>query len=283
MEAWREELYHHGIKGQKWGIQNGPSYPLSREQRSPEEKKKSGAISDSGKDRYGKDGVSSNESSKSHEGVKTVSSDKMADTTKASLVKNASDMTNDELRNAINRMNNENQLKQMIAEQRVSKPADTRMVKEATGLAKNATSLVSAGAKLVGQKEFGESMGEISKLIGNAQNSMDRFSNIAQKNYQKNITNVKNNIDLSKMSDAELRSTIDRMALERTYNSLVARDDYINSGRARVMETLETANAVLGLGSSAVGVAATIKGMGTKSSKNNNQSQENTSKKKNKG
>lgn len=25
------ELYHHGIRGQKWGIQNGPPYPLSDE------------------------------------------------------------------------------------------------------------------------------------------------------------------------------------------------------------------------------------------------------------
>ena len=23
------ELYHHGIKGQKWGVQNGPPYPLA--------------------------------------------------------------------------------------------------------------------------------------------------------------------------------------------------------------------------------------------------------------
>ena len=26
-----DELYHHGIKGQKWGVQNGPPYPLSPE------------------------------------------------------------------------------------------------------------------------------------------------------------------------------------------------------------------------------------------------------------
>lgn len=25
---YTNELYHHGIKGQKWGIQNGPPYPL---------------------------------------------------------------------------------------------------------------------------------------------------------------------------------------------------------------------------------------------------------------
>lgn len=24
-------LIHHGIKGQQWGVQNGPPYPLSRE------------------------------------------------------------------------------------------------------------------------------------------------------------------------------------------------------------------------------------------------------------
>jgi hypothetical protein len=28
MEAWREELYHHGVDGQKWGVRHGPPYPL---------------------------------------------------------------------------------------------------------------------------------------------------------------------------------------------------------------------------------------------------------------
>lgn len=28
MEYWKEELYHHGIRGQKWGVRNGPPYPL---------------------------------------------------------------------------------------------------------------------------------------------------------------------------------------------------------------------------------------------------------------
>ena len=25
-----DELYHHGIKGQKWGVKNGPPYPLDK-------------------------------------------------------------------------------------------------------------------------------------------------------------------------------------------------------------------------------------------------------------
>lgn len=35
------ELYHHGIKGQKWGVQNGPPYPLSENSHSGEEKTRS--------------------------------------------------------------------------------------------------------------------------------------------------------------------------------------------------------------------------------------------------
>lgn len=44
MESWRDELYHselyhHGIKGQKWGVKNGPPYPLKAGARSAAERK----------------------------------------------------------------------------------------------------------------------------------------------------------------------------------------------------------------------------------------------------
>lgn len=30
---YRNELYHHGIKNQRWGVRNGPPYPLTPEAR----------------------------------------------------------------------------------------------------------------------------------------------------------------------------------------------------------------------------------------------------------
>lgn len=32
-EANENELYHHGIKGQKWGVKNGPPYPIDKDNR----------------------------------------------------------------------------------------------------------------------------------------------------------------------------------------------------------------------------------------------------------
>ena len=39
MEAWRRGLYHHGILGQKWGVRNGPPYPLGGGDYTPREKR----------------------------------------------------------------------------------------------------------------------------------------------------------------------------------------------------------------------------------------------------
>lgn len=84
-----DELYHHGILKQKWGKRNGPPYPLSSSQKSSAEKKaesKSSTSSESGKD-------SGDSSSKS-----------------------VKEMSNDELRDAINRLQMEKQYKLLITE-----------------------------------------------------------------------------------------------------------------------------------------------------------------------
>lgn len=37
-----EFLMHHGIKGQKWGVENGPPYPLNKKEYSALEKRMAG-------------------------------------------------------------------------------------------------------------------------------------------------------------------------------------------------------------------------------------------------
>lgn len=44
-----DEIYHHGILGQRWGKKNGPPYPLSSTQKSSAEKK---AMTDEEKTQY---------------------------------------------------------------------------------------------------------------------------------------------------------------------------------------------------------------------------------------
>lgn len=47
-ESYNTYLAHHGITGQKWGVQNGPSYPLSNSQRSVAERNNNPQPTDSG-------------------------------------------------------------------------------------------------------------------------------------------------------------------------------------------------------------------------------------------
>lgn len=68
----------------------------------------------------------------------------------------------------------------------------------------------------------------------------------------------KTRMDLSKMSDQELRNKINRERLEREYNDMFA-PQTVSKGRQYVTNTLETAGTVLTIGTSALGIALAIK------------------------
>lgn len=68
----------------------------------------------------------------------------------------------------------------------------------------------------------------------------------------------RNRMDLSKMSDKEMREKINRELLERQYND-VFNPQKVSKGRERVSKTLETAGTVLAVTSSALGIALAIK------------------------
>lgn len=68
-------------------------------------------------------------------------------------------------------------------------------------------------------------------------------------------------LDLSKMSDKEMRDQINRELLERQYNQLFAEVDSVNvsKGRERVKASLEAAGTVLAVTSSALSIALALK------------------------
>ena len=68
-------------------------------------------------------------------------------------------------------------------------------------------------------------------------------------------------LDLTQMTDKELRDRINRELLERQYSDMFARPETVSRGRDYVTETLETAGAVLAVGSSALSIALAIKGL----------------------
>lgn len=70
-----------------------------------------------------------------------------------------------------------------------------------------------------------------------------------------------NDKDYSNMSDQELRSRINRLQLEEQYGRLSGDTKYVESGREKTREILQTIGAVLAVGATAAGVAVTIKNM----------------------
>ena len=79
------------------------------------------------------------------------------------------------------------------------------------------------------------------------------------KNIDRNTkTRKTQKLDLSKMSDQELRDRINRANLEKQYNDMFA-PQTTSKGREYASKVLETAGTVLAVGSSALGIALAIK------------------------
>lgn len=68
----------------------------------------------------------------------------------------------------------------------------------------------------------------------------------------------KQTLDLSNMSDKEMRERINRAILEKQYNDMFA-PQKVSRGREYVSEILKGAETILAIGSSALGIALAIK------------------------
>lgn len=91
---------------------------------------------------------------------------------------------------------------------------------------------------------------ESTNLARNSKNLSDSVGRAANK---------KKTIDLSSMTDKEMREQINRALLERQYNDMFAEPTRVSRGTEYVSKTLDVAGNVLAVTASALGIALAIK------------------------
>lgn len=97
---------------------------------------------------------------------------------------------------------------------------------------------------------------ERTKRLADAGSNMTNQLRNANNTYNRNRPKV--TMDLSNMTDKEMRDQINRKLLERQYNDLFAEDN-VSKGRENVGKVLEYAGSALAVTSSALGIALAIK------------------------
>lgn len=116
-------------------------------------------------------------------------------------------------------------------------------------------------ARDVLEKNYSKNNPKPNRLEG-SKKVMDASSNFA--NQAKSLNRAiptkqrRENIDLSKMSDKELRDRINRANLERQYND-ICNPPTVSKGRERLSTVLEVGGSALAVASSALGIALAIK------------------------
>lgn len=109
-----------------------------------------------------------------------------------------------------------------------------------------------------GKKRYSESL--TPKNIKNVKTISDSTSNILSSAQKVNSMNKKTyDVDLSSMSDKELRDQINRMIAEKQYKNLMVDAENINRGKETVDAVLEYGKVALGVTSSALSIALAIK------------------------
>lgn len=100
-----------------------------------------------------------------------------------------------------------------------------------------------------------EDMTRSKRLVEETSTMANKLKNTTDKSIR---NNPKQKMDLSKMSDKEMRDRINREMLERQYNDMFA-PQKSTRGREYASQILETAGDVLAIGASALGIALAIK------------------------
>ena len=121
-------------------------------------------------------------------------------------------------------------------------------------LANDPSNLRKAHSKI--RENAAEDNRNLSSALNSGSNIAGISSRMAARSESKKLAKAASKIDVSQMSDAELRNRINRMNMERQYKQLQA--EQISKGRGRVSSILSTAGDVLAIGASAASIAVAI-------------------------
>lgn len=96
------------------------------------------------------------------------------------------------------------------------------------------------------------------KLVDATSAAANQAKHINRESMAKSKT--KEQMDLSKMTDQQLRDRINRSNLEKQYNDMFANDKaQISKGKQQLSKVLEIGGSTLAIGSSALGIALALK------------------------
>ena len=191
------ELYHHGIKGQKWGVRRFQN----------------------------------------KDGTRTAAGTRREK-------ENLSSMSDQELRDKINRMNLEKRYHN-LSNGRSSSGLD--IAEKSVKVGSSAYNIAGNISKAKGKGSSATDV--VSKSFDTASKTVTAAKTI------KNTTRTKK-VDLSSMSDKELRERVNRMDLEQQYSNL--KKETVSKGRVSALQVLDVAGSVLTAGASAATLGLTI-------------------------
>ena len=201
-----DELYHYGIKGQKWGVRRYQN--------------KDGSLTAAGKKRRS-----------SYDEVRN--------------------MSTDELRQKVRRLNNEQRYIDL------TKSSSSSISKTADGIER--ASRIGGDANRIYKSMNGEN-NPYSKVANQGIDAMSRTARLTKKidsNVRSKNDTAKALKKLEAMSDADLAKEVDRLDLEQQYSRLS--NSKIRRGKTSVNEVLDIAGDIVGIGASAVAIAVGIK------------------------
>jgi hypothetical protein len=94
------------------------------------------------------------------------------------------------------------------------------------------------------------------KVVDSASSLVNQAKNLNRETLN---SRPKEKLDLTSMTDQQLRDRINRANLERQYNDMFGEKQAISKGQSFVTNALEVGGSILAIGSSALGIALAIK------------------------